>query len=166
MNATARGSSTELVHHAKRAAWYALVTMILTSVHHAYGAFVYATPWRLHVVAVSAVIAPLVFIALAALRKNAWNRTPGAFAFWSFFLVTFIFPVAGIGVFEGAYNHVVKNVLYFGGAPVSLLHALFPPGIYELPDNAIFELTGVVQTVPALMAGWELVQLVRARTSY
>jgi len=165
MNAMTRGPQTPLAFHARRASWHALLTMILTSVHHAYGAVVYATPWRLHVVLVSAVIAPLVFVARAAVLRNASEGAPSPFAFRSFVVLVLAFPVIGIGIFEGAYNHVAKNLLYFGGAPAALLHTLFPPGIYELPDNAFFEFTGVLQTLPALIAGGHIIRLVRARAS-
>jgi ABC-type sugar transport system permease subunit len=150
------------------AARYGLVTMILTSVHHAYGAFIYNTPWRLHVVVACAVAVPMMFAALAAQRhrgRRGGTDTVRTLAFWSFVLITFVLPVAGIGIFEGVYNHVAKNLLYFGGAAPAIMRVLFPPGIYELPNDMFFEATGVLQTLPALAAGWFLVRMVRAKRS-
>lgn len=137
--------------------------MILTSVHHAYGAFIYDTPWRLHVVVACAVVVPMMFASLAALRHRSRRGAPDTLAFWSFVLITFVLPVAGIGIFEGVYNHVAKNLLYIGGAAPAIMGVLFPPGIYELPNDVFFEATGVLQILPALAAGRLLVRMVRAR---
>jgi peroxiredoxin len=40
---------------------------------------------------------------------------------------------------------------------------MFPPPAYELPNNALFEITRVLQVVPAGMAGRLLYRLVRSR---
>lgn len=66
-----------------------------------------------------------------------------------------------IGLFEGAYNHLLKNVLFFAHAPESLLLRLFPPPIYELPNNVAFELSGVAQVIPAAFAGVATFRYVR-----
>lgn len=39
----------------------------------------------------------------------------------------------------------------------TLLHRLFPPPTYELPNDLLFELLGVAQVVPAAIAAWRLV---------
>ena len=44
--------------------------LIITSIHHAYGAYVYDTPWRYHAVFVAGVTAPLIFGALAVMRSR------------------------------------------------------------------------------------------------
>ena len=85
-------------------------------------------------------------------------------AFWVFAGVTIVFRVAAIGLFEGAYNHVLKDALYFAGASTSLLVQMFPPPAYELPNDAFLEITGVMQVVPASVTGWLLYRrLVRSR---
>ncbi|QSQ23091.1 hypothetical protein JY651_49770 [Pyxidicoccus parkwayensis] len=130
-----------------------LAVLLLTSVHHAYGAFVYATPWRLHMVGVAAVTAGVL---LGARRLGR-----GGLAFAVFALTTLAVPVGMIGAFEGFYNHVLKNVLYFGGASPELMTRLFPPPTYELPNDFFFELTGVLQVVPAVMAVLALLRAFR-----
>ena len=45
----------------------------------------------------------------------------GKIAFWLFAIVTLLIPVAGIGVYEGGYNHGLKDVLYFSGASAELV---------------------------------------------
>jgi hypothetical protein len=138
----------------------ALAILLLTSVHHAYGAYVYDTPWRLH----AAIVAGLVVIALWGMtfmhrsRPAGPARTAAAVAFC---VVDFIVPVAGIGLFEGGYNHVLKNLLYFGGAAPLLMSRLFPPPAYELPNDLFFEGTGCMQLVVGLFAAYRLHAYIR-----
>jgi hypothetical protein len=47
----------------------------------------------------------------------------------------------------------------------SLLRRLFRPPRYELPDDALFEVTGVLQAVPAAITGYCLARLVQERRS-
>jgi hypothetical protein len=67
------------------------------------------------------------------------------------------------GLFEGLYNHVVKDVLYFGGATTGLMMRLFPPPTYEMPNDMFFELTGILQVVPAAFAAWYLHRMMNRR---
>lgn len=126
--------------------------MILTSIHHVYGAIIYNTPWRMHVLAVSI---PVIIVTLVSwkLLDSASNKVR-PFIFSLLMIVTII-PSAGlIGVFEGLYNHVLKNILFFSGLSVSSLHKLFPPPTYEMPNDLIFEITGVMQgliTIPLIV---------------
>lgn len=124
----------------------------LTSVHHVYGAIVYQTPWRLHAVALAAA-ALLAMTAALALNRRFHENAAGRVAWWLFWGVNAVVFVVLIGGFEGAYNHVLKNVLWLGGLPLADLHVLFPPPVYEMPSDAFFELTGVAQVIPAGYAG-------------
>ncbi len=147
---------------ASRVAWSALSVLLLTSIHHAYGAYIYNTPWRLHVVFVSVPVAVAIFGSLLALRR--WPATiAGEAAVWVFAVVTLLFPVAGIGLFEGGYNHTVKDVLYLAGASGELMNRLFPPPTYELPNDAFFEVTGVLQVIPGIITGYLLYLFVKRR---
>ena len=155
-------TSISLQRLASRVAWSALGVLLLTSVHHAYGAYIYNTLWRLHVVFVSAPVAAVIFGSLLALRR--WPATvAGETAFWVFAIVTLLFPVAGIGLFEGGYNHTVKDALYLAGASGELMYRLFPPPTYELPNNLFFEVTGVLQLVPGIITGYLMYLFVRRR---
>ena len=145
-----------------RVAWFALAVLLLTTVHHVYGAYVYQTPWRLHAAYVSGFTAAAI---LASLRI-VWRGTDDAFsaiAFWLFAGVTLLIPVLTIGLFEGAYNHVVKDALYFAGASAARLNRMFPPPTYEMPNDVFFEMTGVMQVVPASLTAWFLYRLVHVR---
>jgi hypothetical protein len=78
-------------------------------------------------------------------------------------LVTLVIQVAGFGLFEGGYNHLAKDTLYFTGAPQTVRRRLFPPPTYEEPNNDFFEVTGVLQLIPALITAHYLYRLVRQR---
>ena len=142
-----------------------IFVLVLTSIHHVYGAIIYKTPWRMHVVYLTIPAA----ILIASFFSLAWRhrRKPfGRTAAWLGVALVLVFPVGLIGIYEGGYNHVVKNVLYFGGA-TDLVSHLFPPPDYELPNNVFFELTGIAQLFAALMAGRRLLHLSRLpRTSW
>lgn len=62
-------------------------------------------------------------------------------------------PVAWIGVFEGGYNHLLKNALYFGGLSRDAFARLFPAPTYAPPSDWLFELTGVLQFPLGVLAG-------------
>jgi peroxiredoxin len=65
--------------------------------------------------------------------------------------------------FEGLYNHVVKNLLSFGGASSALMTRLFPAPTYGLPNDVFFEITGILQVVPAAAAAWYLFRMTQRR---
>lgn len=137
----------------------AVATLILTGVHHVYGAYRYATPWRLHVLLLAL---PALLVIVASGRKL--RRAARSSAAWCVFgLTTLLVPVLGIGAFEAFYNHLVKNALYFLGAPMPLMLQLFPPPTYELPNDAWFELSGVAQLIPGGAAAWSLFRLAKQR---
>lgn len=95
-------------------AWYSVALMALTSIHHAYGAVIYQTLWRLHVLMISVPVIVLTLIFNKILQKQ--NSSMRSFAFWLFILITLVPSIGMIGVFEGVYNHVLKNILFFDGA--------------------------------------------------
>ncbi|EHK58262.1 hypothetical protein, partial [Allomesorhizobium alhagi] len=47
-----------------RAGGAALLLLVLTAVHHAYGAYAFSTPWRLHIVYIAAPVAAAIAAAL------------------------------------------------------------------------------------------------------
>ena len=159
-----RGSTTSILPQSllARVTWYALAVLLLTTIHHVYGAYVYHTPWRLHAASISGVAAAVILGSLFVLRRG--EGIARQLAFWTFTAVTLVIPVGTIGLFEGGYNHVVKDALYFAGASTPLMNRMFPPPVYELPDDAFFEITGIMQIGPAAAAGWLLYRLVRARS--
>jgi hypothetical protein len=153
-----------LLRSANRIVLGGMAVSLLTSVHHHYGASVYKTPWRRHAAPVSGLATAVALGSLLVLRR----RTTGladAIAFWVLTADTPVVHVGGFGVFEGGYNHVLKDALYLGGASPALLRRIFPPPRYELPDDAFFEVTGVLQVVPAAITGYYLCRAVQERLS-
>jgi len=141
----------------RRAGIAALAVLALTTLHHVVGAILYVTPWRLHI----AVVAPILGVAIArALYLGGSRRGTPAGARWTRIaaVLILIFPVGLIGLVEGGYNHLVKNIVYFT-AGAQTARAMFPPPAYELPDNLLFEATGIAQFPLALVAAWLLLAL-------
>jgi len=118
-----------------RAGAPALGVLLLTSIHHAYGAVIYHTLWRMHVAIVALPLAALLIFLLRS-ENRAWLRVAA--------ILILLVPVIAIGMFEGGYNHVVKNVLYFAAGP-DVARSVFSGSAYEMPDDAFFEITGILQ---------------------
>jgi hypothetical protein len=135
-----------------RVALSAVAVLLLTDVHHVYGAYVYQTPWRYHVLLLSI---PAMLGILWSHRRLR-HRPGDAFARWILGLTTLIVPVLGIGAFEGFYNHLVKDVLYVHGTSSALMRRLFPPPRYEMPNDAFFEITGIAQAILGAATAWHL----------
>lgn len=131
-------------------------TLALFAAHHAYGALRYRTLWRMHGAAVAVLFALPLYAAFSIERRR---RLAG----WVLVALAYVGPVVAIGVFEGLYNHLTKNLLFFGGASPALLVDLFPPPTYEMPDDAWFEISGVLQIVPAFFTARAGLRWLRAR---
>lgn len=136
---------------------------LLTTVHHVYGAVVYDTPWRHHAAIVAGLATGLIAGALYLSQKPSGGAI-ATIGRWAFISITLAVPILSFGVFEGAYNHCVKDALYFGGASADLMRRLFPPPTYELPNDVFFEITGVMQVLPAAFTAFALYRFVRERT--
>ena len=99
-----------------------------------------------HSLHVAIVAIPVIFILLATYIAQRWIEN----AAWkkglrvAFITATLLFSVAAIGIYEGGYNHLVKDVLFFSGVPAEFLDRMYP-SVYELPNDFFFEFTGVAQ---------------------
>lgn len=127
----------------------AIALLILTILHHAYGAAIYDTPWRLHVAFIAVPVAGVILMASES-HAASWRKIAG--------ILILIFPVLLIGLIEGGYNHLLKNIVYFTRGAAAT-RSLFPSSLYELPDNLVFEVTGVAQFFLAPFAAMEGVKL-------
>lgn len=143
-------------------AFWSIVTMGLTIVHHFYGAYIYDEPFRKHV-AIFAL--PVVALLLATYTGQLLAKDFRLQRVLRIIFLTaaLIFSVIAIGVYEGGYNHVIKNVLYFSGVSTELLDFIYP-AVYELPNDFIFELTGVVQFFAGLTCAFFLFRRSKAKT--
>ncbi len=116
----------------------------MTIVHHIYGGIIYNTPERFDVVFIAAPAIVIQTIALVVYKNNP-KATVGKIASRFFFLSSIGISIMLFGIVEGGYNHLVKMVLYFGGASTALLDRLYSSPIYVMPNDYIFEITGVAQ---------------------
>lgn len=131
-----------------RAGAAAVALMVLTSLHHAYGAFAFDTPWRMHIILIAAPVAVLIVALLVAASATPSQRLRAASVLLAI-AAMLVFPAVMIGFYEGGYNHAVKNAVYFlFGEGVA--RSMFQGAIYEMPADFIFEATGIAQ----LPLGW------------
>jgi hypothetical protein len=138
-----------------RAVLWSSAVLALTSLHHVYGAIRYDTPWRYHAVQLAAVTL-LVMLGADRVGRARSDATMGRIAERVLWSVSWLVPILLIGGFEGLYNHVVKDALYFAGLPDPWMTTLFPPPAYEMPNDLAFETTGILQVLPAALAAREL----------
>lgn len=125
--------------------------MVLTLIHHAYGALIYEEPFRLHVAYFAIPVIGILWFTSRLYQKNPVQKS-GNIAFWVFMFFSLFISTGLIGLYEGGYNHLLKNVLYFGGADPETLNRLFPPPMYEMPNDLLFEVTGIFQLILAIYA--------------
>ncbi len=149
MSPTARRPPFQSLHSAGTAV---AATLVLTSAHHLYGARLFDTPWRAHVahLAAWAGVAFALCLLVARLRPH---RTSGRLAMGAFFVLAVGICVLWLGLYEGGYNHLIKNLAWAAHVPASAFHTLFPPAVYEPPGNWLFETSGVLQLPLGLLAG-------------
>jgi hypothetical protein len=141
-------------HPVYRLVFYSNLIMFITTIHHIYGAFLYSTPWRLHVLLISLPVPVVVNILMRLLRSYPARR-------WILYLalaIIFIFSMSLIGIYEGVYNHAIKNVLFFSKIDQHLFTSLFPPPVYEAPNDFLFEFSGAMQGVLVVPLGFWFVR--------
>jgi hypothetical protein len=131
-------------------------TYVLTSLHHAYGAWLYKTPWRLHIVYHGLII---LSITGAFLFLYQWRKKK-VFLFL-YLVIAGLFFGGLIGLYEGLYNHLLKNILFFGGLPANSMRWFYPASLYELPNDWLFEITGVLQAFVGSLQLYYIVKLFR-----
>ena len=125
-----------------------LAIYLLTSLHHVYGAWLYATPWRNHIAYQG--FTWLLISYLILLTYLLWRKR---ILMWIFIVFAGFFFIGAIGFYEGFYNHVLKNILYHFGLSIETLHQMYPPPKYLLPNDVFFEVTGILTFAVAL---WSL----------
>lgn len=132
----------------------ALGVLVMTSIHHIYGAAIFETPWRLHIVFISIPVA-LIILAAVVLARSGGSTAISRVASWLYFGLVALFGIAAIGVYEGGYNHLIPNLQHVLG----IAHPL-REGLYQPPDDLVFQLTGIAQFGIAMLAAWRLWKLV------
>src|SRR3712207_819041 len=87
---------------------YSNLLMLLTSLHHIYGALLYHTPWRLHVLLISipVILLTLLLQAFLSKRESSYKNV----VVWINLGIILVASIGSIGLFEGGYNHLLKNI--------------------------------------------------------
>lgn len=142
---------------ATRIAKAVLALLILTTVHHLYGGYIFSSPERYHIAFAAAPIAVVIAAALWA-----WRALGVRLAWYALGLPLAVLTVAAIGGFEGVYNHVLKNLLFFAGTSYATLDSIYL--LYEPPSDVIFEVTGIAQAALGGLAGWHIARALRDYT--
>ncbi len=137
-----------------------LLVYTTTSVHHMYGAWLYQTPWRNHIAYQGFSWLLISYAILLVLFK--W---PKKFVAWAYVLFAGFFFVGAIGLYEGVYNHLFKNLLYFGGVAEDVLQRMYPPPKYELPNDWLFEITGILTVAVSYWCLLTMIRLMSALSS-
>ena len=121
--------------------------VLLTSIHHIYGAIHYQTPWRLHTLHINIpLFLTIAFLLFYSLKERPGARKMGKLAV----MITIVTWIIWVGLYEGVYNHLIKDILFFSGLSGQMMLNLFPPPTYEMPNDVFFEVTGILQIVPLL----------------
>lgn len=129
---------------ASTAGW-ALGVLAITIVHHVYGAWLFATPFRLHIAFVAVPAMLLIPVLVRTARLGAGPAAGWAAA--GAHLLMGGFAIAAIGIYEGGYNHLLPNLQYLAGIEHTLR-----AGLYEPPDDLVFQGTGMLQFAVAVLA--------------
>jgi hypothetical protein len=129
----------------------------LTIGHFAYGARLYDDASRYHVVAPA-----LVALVLSLLVAGHFARRPSRVALWVLVAVVAIPFVGLFGLYHGGYNHALKLAMYAGGTSPERLEEIFDSPDFAVPDDALFEVTGVSTFVVAVGVAYLLLRLVHS----
>lgn len=132
-----------------------LSVLTMTAIHHVYGAILFATPWRLHIVYISIPVA-LAILALIPIGRASPAAFVSRVASWTYLALSIAFAIGAIGIYEGGYNHLLPNVQYMLGVESTLRRDLYVP-----PDDLLFQVTGIGQFALAAFAAYHLWLLCR-----
>jgi len=139
--------------------------MVTTSVHHIYGAYIYDTPERLHVLAISIPVILLTYFFDSYFRKT--SPTHKNIMVLAYAAVIFVPSLLLIGVLEGVYNHILKNILYFSNVSedtiINVFYHFYDAELVEMPNDFLFELTGVAQGVLAIPLALQFFRYISAQ---
>jgi hypothetical protein len=125
--------------------------------HFAYSARLYEDPYRAHPIAPVLAALGLVVAFALAFRWKRWTA-----ALWALTVVVGLPFVAVFGLYHGGVSHLLKLALYALGTSPERLLELFDSPDFALPNDFVFEASGVLCFVVAGFVAWALVRLWRA----
>jgi hypothetical protein len=135
----------------------AALQTLLTIGHFVYGAHLYEDPSREHVV-----LPAIVFLVIAAVLGGAYRWKPSRWALWLLGAEVAVVDVGLFGFFHGGFNHVLKDLFYVFGTDPGRLAQIFDSPDFAIPDDALFEATGIAGLLVALGIAFLIVRLIRA----
>jgi hypothetical protein len=132
----------------------------LTIGHFAHGAHVYDDSSRYHVV-----LPALCALALSSALAGLYARRPSRPALWALVVVVALPFVGMFGLYHGGFGHVAKLLAYAAGASPERLEELFDSPDFAVPNDIVFEVTGVSTLVAAVVVAYFLVRVVRSASA-
>jgi hypothetical protein len=147
-----------IAHPAHAVRNWTLTLLGLTTLHHGWGAYIYAAPFRLHIALLAIPLAVLIGWLERSAPPLEHARISGNRRLLTMLLLSGL-VILSIGLVEGGYNHALKNVLFFMGTDRATMATLYPAAAYEMPDNFLFETTGALQFLVGLWAGGAMLRL-------
>jgi hypothetical protein len=129
----------------------------LTIGHFVYGAELYDDPSRLHVVGPA-----IAFLVIAGALGVLYLWRPRWWTLALFALELVAVDIGLLGIYHGAFNHAVKDILYHVGVGAERLQQIFDSPDFTVPNDVVYEVTGLLTAVFATYVGIYLVRLVRA----
>lgn len=135
----------------------AAVQTALTLGHFVHGAHVYDDPGRYHIVTPA-----LFFFALGAVLVGLYLKWPGRATRWLVVAEIAFADVGLFGLYHGGFNHALKDLAYVFGTGAERLAEIFGSPDFTVPDDPIYELTGLAGLVMAGVIATYLVRFVRA----
>jgi hypothetical protein len=131
--------------------WSCAAASAVIAVHAVYGGLHYESPGLFHVVG-PAVFWLLVAVALAGVNA----RGEGPVRRWLLLGLVGV-PYIGIfGLLHGVVGHAAKLIAFHAGMAPERLEQLFSLVDFVLPDDAFFELTGLLSAVTAAIIATQL----------
>ncbi|MFD7323169.1 hypothetical protein ACFV9D_19070 [Streptomyces sp. NPDC059875] len=124
--------------------------VVITTVHHVRGALVFDTPGRYHSILIALILLAVPATAYALGRATTGTRQD--VAWWTFWATTLVGFAVVFGAVEGVTTHVITPVLRRG----------YPS---DEPFDLVFEATGILHILPAVITATLLIRLARSRRS-
>ena len=125
--------------------------------HFAYGAHIYDDPSRYHVV-IPTIIAFIVTVGLAGLYTwRGWR-----IVLWALALAIALPFVGVIGLYHGGFSHTLKLLCFYGGMSPDRVQSIFDSPDFAMPNDAIFEVSGVATLIVAGVITYLMVRAFRA----
>lgn len=135
--------------------WIFLIWMV-TAVHHYYTGVLYHTMWRAAFAAYAS-IPMLICVGLLLLYYRYGQRM----LLWSYLGLSFIFFFFVVGLWEGAWCHTTKLILFYFDIPFHNAPASWNVPPAPVPTDIFSEVTGVLNFVFASVNLWYNLKLAR-----